>query len=99
MALTWVTTSLILLVVCLIIMTVTLGFLTRFGEQNRARKATVQGIRWLAAGLVVAVISDTAVNGNSYELFLPATLALVILIVVEYYMLGVETGLREENSV
>lgn len=69
MVLTWITTSLILLVVCLIIMSATFGVLTRFGDQIRAQKATVQGVRWLAAGLVVAVISDTAVNGNSYELF------------------------------
>jgi len=69
MVLTWITTSLILLVVCLIIMSATFAVLTRFGDQIRAQKATVQGVRWLAAGLVVAVISDTAVNGNSYELF------------------------------
>lgn len=69
MVLTWITTFLILLVVCLIIMSATFAVLTRFGDQIWAQKATVQGVRWLAAGLVVAVISDTAVNGNSYELF------------------------------
>lgn len=98
MSVIWVTTSLVLLLIAVIIMAVTFGFLTWLGDQVRARKASLQGIRWLSAGLVVAVVANTATNGDSYELILPATLALVALVIVEYYMLGIESEIKQKEE-
>ena len=85
-------------VVSTAILGVSYGILSYLGDPSRAQEAGIQGARWFLAGAVIAAIGDTISNGSSTEIMILGALALVALIVCEYFLLGVEEETSQSRS-
>lgn len=82
-----------------IVLLASVSFLvSRFGDEKRGISAARQAIRWITAGLVIAVVSKVYVNADIIsEQFFIGVLGIVLLTGAEYLLMGVEVDEEAEE--